>query len=148
MCFLQAACGRPAARLGGGPRAAFDAYRGRVAAARAGVGPWRERTAGGAHAPRHHWRAFGLGDDGAGFFGFSHPAIRCRLEDLDGVAFLAALGVARSASAASVPAFAVATAANATDRPRLRWSDLADTLGRDLAAELRARAEDIGYRYA
>jgi len=77
----------------------------------------------------------------------ARAAATFRLEDLDGVAFLAALGVARSASAASVPAFAVATAANATDRPRLRWSDLADALGRDLAAELRARAEDLGYRY-
>lgn len=40
------------------------------------------RIDGGHFSPRHHFRSYGLGEDGAGFFGISIPAVRARIEDL------------------------------------------------------------------
>ncbi|KAJ8612113.1 hypothetical protein CTAYLR_002467 [Chrysophaeum taylorii] len=43
---------------------------------------FRRREDGGHYSTRHHFRSYGLGDDGAGFFGLSIPALRARIEDL------------------------------------------------------------------
>ena len=65
-----------------------------------------------------------------------------RLEDLDPVAYLAALGVVRNATAD------VLAAPNVTRVPPFAWGELRDAVGPGLAGELRARAEAFGYRYS
>ena len=68
---------------------------------------------------------------------------RFRLEDVDDVALLAALGVSTNATAWP-PGGLRASLGTA---PRIRWADATASLGRELARELRARAEALGYEY-
>jgi len=96
------------------------------AVARCNQAVFTQRKDGGHYSPRHHFRSYGLGDDGAGFFGLSIPAVRARVEDLQN---------AVAASLAIKPLYSVAGFSRLLKTEDEELDDVSDARGVDLSCD-------------